>query len=77
MSRPSVSPPRLRARPNSHADSKNQVWVSPYADLDKPEAPAPNPSDIPVLKRSRSPFSASNDPGLRGNTSILQDDTDR
>lgn len=75
--RPSVSPPRLRARPNSDADSKSQVWVSPYADLDKPEAPAPNPSDIPVLKRSRSPFSAPNDPGLRGNTNILQDDTDR
>lgn len=66
--RPSVSPPKLNTRPNSH------VWTPSYADLDKPEEPATNPSDLPVPKRTRLPFSTN--PGLRGNNSV-HDDTER
>ncbi|KAK9079988.1 hypothetical protein SSX86_001663 [Deinandra increscens subsp. villosa] len=62
--RPSVSPPRLGIRPSN-------VWTPPYTDFDKP---ATNPSELPVPKRTRLPFST--DLGLRGNKS-LHDDAER
>lgn len=67
--RPSVSPPRLIKGHNSH------VWTPPFVDLDKPEEPATNQTDLPVSKRSRLPFPV--DPGLRGNDSSVHDDTER
>lgn len=75
--RPSVSPPRLSTRLNSHADPESHVWSLPSADFYKSEPPATNPSDIPVPKRSRLPFSASTDPALRMNNSVVHDDTER
>ncbi|KAJ0730764.1 putative proteasome component (PCI) domain-containing protein [Helianthus annuus] len=63
---PSVSPPKLSTRPDSH------VWTPPYADLDKP---ATNPIELPVPKRTRLPFST--DHGLRGNSSLHDDDAER
>ncbi|KAI3745110.1 hypothetical protein L1987_58212 [Smallanthus sonchifolius] len=56
--RPSVSPLRLSTRPSSH------VWTPPHTALDKP---ATIPSELPVPKRTRLPFST--DLGLRGNNS--------
>ncbi|XP_024985476.1 SAC3 family protein B isoform X2 [Cynara cardunculus var. scolymus] len=75
--RPSVSPPRLSTRLISQADPESHVWSPPSADFFTPEAPATNPSDIPVPKRSRLPFPASTDPALRMNNSVVHDDTER
>ncbi|KAL8216377.1 hypothetical protein R6Q57_023214 [Mikania cordata] len=63
--RPSISPPRLSTSPSSH------VWPPPYVDLDKP---ATNPSELPVRKQTRLPYST--DIGLRGNKSV-HDDAER
>ncbi|KAJ9536862.1 hypothetical protein OSB04_029595 [Centaurea solstitialis] len=75
--RPSVSPPRLSTRLNSQADPERHVWPPPSADFYTPEAPATNPSDIPVPKRSRLPSPVPTDAGLRMNNSIVHDDTER
>ncbi|KAI3778949.1 hypothetical protein L2E82_08339 [Cichorium intybus] len=52
----------------------NQIWSSQsqYTNLDKPETPAINPSDIPVPKRSRLPSSTPNDPVLDDSERELQ-----
>ncbi|KAL7595190.1 hypothetical protein Lser_V15G29860 [Lactuca serriola] len=70
--RPSVSPPRSTARRNPYTDPENHIWSPQYTDLDKPETPAINPSDIPVPKRSRLPFTTSNDPVLDDSERELQ-----
>ncbi|CAI9291549.1 unnamed protein product [Lactuca saligna] len=72
LSRPSVSPPRSTARRNPYTDPENHIWSPQYTDLDKPETPAINPSYIPVPKRSRLPFTPSNDPVLDDSERELQ-----
>ncbi|CAI9285514.1 unnamed protein product [Lactuca saligna] len=69
---PSVSPPRSTARRNPYTDPENHIWSPQYTYVDKPETPAINPSYIPIPKRSRLPFTPSNDPVLDNSERELQ-----
>nr|XP_043639664.1 SAC3 family protein B isoform X2 [Erigeron canadensis] len=76
VGRPSFSPPRLSTRPTSQGGSQSNAWHRPSTDPFKSKAPVTNPSDFPVPKRTRLPFTSSTDPGLRGNGSSVLDNTE-